>query len=484
MVVTLAAILLLLLLSAFFSGSETALTAASRPRMHQLERKGAPRAAIVNRLRERKDRTIGAILLGNNLVNVLASALATSLLIGVAGDAGVAYATAAMTLLILVFGEVLPKTYALQNPDRAALLLAPVFRVLMAALGPLAAGVQIVIRAMLASVGLYSRESEERGRALEELRGAIELHSGQASAAQERAMLRSILDLDDVEVEMVMRHRKDVTALDADLPASRIVDEALSSPYTRIPLWRGAIELHSGQASAAQERAMLRSILDLDDVEVEMVMRHRKDVTALDADLPASRIVDEALSSPYTRIPLWRGQPDNVVAVLHAKELARAVRAHEGDLDALEIDKVASDPWFVPESTTLLHQLQAFRRRHEHFALVVDEYGSLMGIITLEDVIEEIVGEITDEHDVVLDGVLPQRDGSCLVDGGVTVRDLNRRFEWSLPDQEAATIAGLVIAEAKIIPEIGQIFVFHGFRFEILRRQSNRLTRIRISPGA
>ena len=416
MIATLAAILLLLLLSAFFSGSETALTAASRPRMHQLERKGAHRAAIVNRLRERKDRTIGAILLGNNLVNVLASALATSLLIGVAGDAGVAYATAAMTLLILVFGEVLPKTYALQNPDRAALLLAPVFRVLMAALGPLAAGVQIVIRAMLASVGLYSRESEERGRALEELRGAI--------------------------------------------------------------------ELHSGQASAAQERAMLRSILDLDDVEVEMVMRHRKDVTALDADLPASRIVDEALSSPYTRIPLWRGQPDNVVAVLHAKELARAVRAHEGDLDALKIDKVASDPWFVPESTTLLHQLQAFRRRHEHFALVVDEYGSLMGIITLEDVIEEIVGEITDEHDVVLDGVLPQRDGSCLVDGGVTVRDLNRRFEWSLPDQEAATIAGLVIAEAKIIPEVGQIFVFHGFRFEILRRQRNRLTRIRISPGA
>lgn len=416
MIATLAAILLLLLLSAFFSGSETALTAASRPRMHQLERKGAHRAAIVNRLRERKDRTIGAILLGNNLVNVLASALATSLLIGVAGDAGVAYATAAMTLLILVFGEVLPKTYALQNPDRAALLLAPVFRVLMAALGPLAAGVQIVIRAMLASVGLYSRESEERGRALEELRGAI--------------------------------------------------------------------ELHSGQASAAQERAMLRSILDLDDVEVEMVMRHRKEVTALDADLPASRIVDEALSSPYTRIPLWRGQPDNVVAVLHAKELARAVRAHEGDLDALKIDKVASNPWFVPESTTLLHQLQAFRRRHEHFALVVDEYGSLMGIITLEDVIEEIVGEITDEHDVVLDGVLPQRDGSCLVDGGVTVRDLNRRFEWSLPDQEAATIAGLVIAEAKIIPEVGQIFVFHGFRFEILRRQRNRLTRIRISPGA
>ncbi len=408
-------VLLLILLSAFFSGSETALTVASRPRMHQLERKGVNRAAIVNRLRDRKDRMIGAILLGNNLVNVLASALATSMLISLAGEAGIAYATVAMTLLILVFGEVLPKTYALQNPDRVALLLAPVFRVLILVLGPISDGVQIVNRAILSTLGLYSREDEERGRAIEELRGAI--------------------------------------------------------------------ELHSGQASASHERAMLRGILDLDDVEVEMVMRHRKDIVALDADLPASRIVDEALQSPYTRIPLWRGQPDNVVGVLHARELARAVRAHDGHLDDLDIDSVAAAPWFVPESTTLFAQLQAFRRRHEHFALVVDEYGSLMGIITLEDVIEEIVGEITDEHDIVPAGVHPQRDGSYLVDGGVTVRDLNRQFEWNLPDQEAATIAGLIINEAKIIPEVGRIFLFHGFRFEVVRRQRNRLTRIRVSPA-
>ena len=414
MIATLGAIAVLLLLSAFFSGSETALTAASRPRMHQLERKGERRAGIVNRLRERKDRMIGAILLGNNLVNILASALATSVLISAAGEAGVAYATIAMTLLVLVFGEILPKTYALRNPDRVALLLAPVFRALVAVLGPVADGIQLVIRGILSSLGLYSREEEERSRALEELRGAI--------------------------------------------------------------------ELHSGEETAPHERAMLRSILDLDDVEVEMVMRHRKDVVALDADLPVSTIVDEALRSPYTRIPLWRGQADNIVGVLHAKELARAVRAHEDDLDALEIDGITADPWFVPESTTLFDQLQAFRRRHEHFALVVDEYGSLMGIITLEDVIEEIVGEITDEHDVAPVGMRPQRDGSYLIEGDVTVRDLNRRFEWTLPDQEAATIAGLIIHEAKVIPEVGQIFAFHGFRFEIVRRQRNQITLIRVSP--
>ncbi|MCY4550095.1 MAG: HlyC/CorC family transporter [Defluviicoccus sp.] len=415
LVATLAGIAVLILLSAFFSGSETALTAASHPRMHQLERKGNRRAGTVNRLRQRKERMIGAILLGNNLVNILASALATSVLISAVGETGVVYATIAMTLLVLIFGEILPKTFAFQNPDRVALLIAPVFRVLVAVLGPITDGFQIVVRGLLGLFRVYSREGEDRARALEELRGAIELHPGSGS-------------------------------------------------------------------SADQERAMLRSILDLNDVEVEMVMRHRKDVVALDADLPASEIVDQALGSPHTRIPLWRGNPDDVVGVLHVRELARAVRAHAGDLDSLEIDRITAKPWFVPETTTLLDQLQAFRRRHEHFALVVDEYGALMGIITLEDIIEEIVGEISDELDVVPIGVRRQRDGAYLIDGDVTVRDLNRRYHWELPDQEAATIAGLVIHEARIIPEIGQIFVFHGFRFEVVRRERNQLTQIRVSP--
>ena len=227
---------------------------------------------------------------------------------------------------------------------------------------------------------------------------------------------------------------------------------------------------------------MLRSILDLADVEVEMVMRHRTDVAMIDADLGTGEIVDQALQSPYTRIPLWRNEPDNIIGILHAKALLRAVRAHGGNLEELSLDTIVTPPWFIPETTTLLDQLQAFRRRREHFALVVDEYGALMGVVTLEDILEEIVGEISDEHDVVPVGVRLQRDGSYLIDGIVTIRDLNRRFEWRLPDQEAATIAGLVLHEAKVIPEVGQTFIFHGFRFEIMRRQRNQITLIRTTP--
>ena len=197
--------------------------------------------------------------------------------------------------------------------------------------------------------------------------------------------------------------------------------------------------------------------------------------------LLTSQIVEETLVSAFTRIPIWRDTPDNIVGVVHAKAMLREVHAHTGDLDALDIDKIATPPWFIPESTTLLDQLNAFRRRREHFALVVDEYGALMGVVTLEDILEEIVGDISDEHDVVPIGVRPQRDGSYLIAGGVTVRDLNRRFGWDLPDQEVATLAGLVIHEAKVIPNTGQIFHFHGFRFEIVRRQRNRIISIRLS---
>ena len=232
---------------------------------------------------------------------------------------------------------------------------------------------------------------------------------------------------------------------------------------------------------ARHERAMLHSILDLADVDVEMVMQHRRDIFMIDASLPTSKIVEDALESPHTRIPLWRDTTDNIVGVMHAKAMLREVHAHTGDLDALDLDKIASPPWFIPESTTLLDQLHAFRRRREHFALVVDEYGTLMGVVTLEDILEEIVGDISDEHDVVPIGVRPQRDGSYLVSGGVTVRDLNRRFGWDLPDQDAATIAGLVIHESKVIPQVGQIFHFHGFRFQIGRRQRNRITSIRMT---
>ncbi|MDK9721347.1 MAG: HlyC/CorC family transporter [Rhodospirillales bacterium] len=407
-------ILGLLVLSAFFSGSETALTAASRPLMHQLEQGGSKRARHVNKLLAKRETFIGALLVGNNMVNILASALATSVLIGLFGDAGVAYATAAMTAVVVMFGEILPKTYAITHADRAALVVAPVVRVLVAVLLPLLRIIQRLAWGMLRLGGVRHPEHDME-RALVELKGAIDIHT-------------------------------------------------------------------EGAEDIKHERAMLKSILELADVDVGEIMTHRKSAYTIDLGQQAGVIVEQVLASPYTRIPLWRDNPDNIVGILHAKDLLRALNVQKGDAEALDFTQLAAPPWFVPDATSLLDQLQAFRDRHEHFALVVDEYGAIMGVVTLEDIIEEIVGDIADEHDVAVAGVRPQADGTLIANGQVTLRDLNREFEWRLPDDQAATLAGLILFESRRIPEAGQMFLFHGFRFEILRRHRNQIALIRITP--
>jgi len=409
-------ILMLLVVSAFFAIAETALVSSSRPRLHALARKGNARAVRVNRLRERQDHVLSAILLGNNLVNVFASAIATGLFIDLFGPAGVAYAALAMTVLVVVFAEVLPKTYALNRAVRVVLAIVPALEVAVRILGPLNHANRWLVRGILRLVGAQ-RPLRSAEAAVEELRGAIELHS----------------------------------APDPDV---------------------------------RRERAMLRSILDLADVQVGEIMVHRRDIFAIDADRPATEILEQALLSQHTRVPLWRGQPDNIVGVLHAKEMLRALRAHGGSAQSINILEVASRPWFIPESTSLLDQLEAFRRRREHFALVVDEYGALLGIVTLEDILEEIVGDIAERHEFKMPGVRPQPDGTLVVDGHVTIRDLNRQFDWRLPDDVAATVAGLVLHEARRIPEVGQVFNFYGFRFEVLRRKRNQIAALRITPPA
>ena len=420
MLVSLSVIFILLVFSAFFSGSETALTAASRPLMHQLEKNGNRRAGLVNRLQENRERLIGAILLGNNLVNILASALATSVLIAMFAEVGVVYATTGMTLLILIFAEILPKTYAIQNADRAALAIAPVVNGLVLVLAPMIRTVNLLVEGVFKLFGIDFKASAALATSSEELRGAIALHAGEEDAVK-------------------------------------------------------------------HERAMLRSVLDLAEVQVGEIMIHRKNVAMIDAGLPPEKVVAEVLASPFTRLPLWREKPDNMVGVLHAKALLRAVRARgenrqERDLNGLDIVALAAKPWFIPESTSLLDQLQAFRARHEHFALIVDEYGSFLGVVTLEDILEEIVGEISDEHDIAVSGVRAEADGSYIIKGSITIRDINRQFEWNLPDEIAATLAGLVLHESRRIPEVGQTFMFHGFRFEILRRQRHQITSIRVTP--
>jgi Mg2+/Co2+ transporter CorB len=407
------AIILLLALSGFFSGSETALTAASRARMHQLEENGDAKAARVNRLLADRESLIGTILLGNNLVNILASVLATSVFTAWLGQGGVsmAAATGVMTVLVLVFAEVLPKTLAITRPDGMAMAVARPISWLVSALSWVVRIVQLIVAGTLRVFGV--RLAGPDVSADQEIRGAISLHASQGA-----------------------------------------VDEA--------------------------DRHRLLGALDLKDMAVSEVMIHRKNINMLDADRPTRDVVMKALSSAHTRIPLYRGEREEIIGVLHAKDLLRAVAPHQGTLDGLDLEELLREAWFVPETTPLLDQLDAFMSRRNHFALIVDEYGALQGLVTLEDILEEIVGDIRDEHDIVVQGVRPQADGSADVDGWVTIRDLNRALGWSLPDDEAVTVAGLVIHEAQTIPEIGQRFAFHGYRFDIKKRLRNQITSLRV----
>lgn len=403
-----------ILLSAFFAGSETALTAASRARMHTLEKAGDKRAAIVNRLLQSRDRFIGAMLLGNTLVNIASSAVATSLLVALVGDKGAIYATFLMTALLLVFAEVMPKTLAINFPDRMSLAVARAVAFVVAVFGPILVAVEAIVHVFLKGVGVRIGEGQSMIAGHDELKSTVDL-------------------------------------------------------------------LHQEGGVARADRDMFGGLLDLNELSVSDVMVHRTKMAAVNADLPPRDLVREVLASPYTRLPLWRGQPENIIGVLHAKDLLRGLETLR-DPDKLRIDDIALDPWFVPDTTSLGDQLQAFRKRKMHFALVVDEYGVVMGLVTLEDILEEIVGDIRDEHDVAAQGVRQMPDGGVILDGGVPIRDLNRIMDWRLPDEEATTIAGLVIHEARMIPEPGQTFTFHGFRFEVLRKTRNRITSLKVTP--
>jgi Mg2+/Co2+ transporter CorB len=409
----LVAIVLLIALSALFNGSETALTAASRARMHALEQEGNKRAKMVNDVLSTPEKMIGTVLLANTLVDVLAASLASSLAIMLIGDVGLVYATAIVTVLIVIFAAVLPKTYALASPDRAALLVAPVMKGTIVLLTPFTKALEFVVRQILK---LTPSKVDDRANILaarEEIRGTIELQTIEGAVPR-------------------------------------------------------------GEAN------MLGGVLDLRDLQVADIMVHRTKMETVNADETIERIVDELLRSQYTRVPIWKDEPENIVGVLHTKDLLAALGRAGWDVSKLDIMSFAAPPWFVPDTTTLKDQLNQFLKRKAQMALVVDEYGEVQGLITLEDILEEIVGQIADEHDTQESHIRPQADGTVNVDGTVTIRDLNRHMVWDLPDEEATTIAGLVIHEAQTIPEPGQTFTFHGYRFEVLRRSRNKITALRI----
>ena len=418
---TAAAILVLLLLSAFFSGSETALTAASRGKLRSAADKGSRGAETALNVTEDNERLIGSILLGNNVVNILATSLATAVLTKLFGQNGVALATLGMTLLVLIFAEVLPKTYAITNPETVAARVASPIRYVILVFSPVVSAVRLLVRLVLRMFGVKADPDSNILAVREEIAGALQLG-------------------------------------------------------------------HSEGVVEKEDRDRILGALDLSERFVEEVMLHRSGIQMIDAGLPVPEILAQVLESPHTRLPLYRNDPENVVGVLHAKDLLRAMHRmlEDGTMDTDEMNKfdimsVAMKPYFIPETTTLDDQMRKFLERKTHFALVVDEYGGLEGLITLEDILEEIVGEIADEFDVAEEDMIkPTADGAYIVDGSMTLRDLNRAHDWNLPDDEANTIAGLVIHEAQMIPVVGQVFSFHGFRFEVIDKEQNRITSLKI----
>ena len=403
-------IIFLLIISAFFSGSETALTAASRPKMYQLEKENNLRAKIVNFLKNKKERLIGTLLLGNNLVNTLATAIATSFFINLLKDneKGILYSTIVMTLLILIFGEVLPKTIAINKADKFALLFAPFIKFLVTILSPFT----------------YLINS----------------------------FTRIILKLFKFEIST------DISTSEDEL--------------------RGTIDLHAKSEGSTQEKDMLQGILDLDDLQVNEIMTHRKNIEVIYANESINKNIKKILNSQFTRLPLYDKNSDKILGIINVKDVLKNINKKK----KLDLKLIAKNAWFIPETTSVLDQLQEFKKKQRHLAFVVDEYGTLMGIVTLEDIIEEIVGDIEDEHDIKIKGAKKSKDGKYTISGNVTIRDINREFGWNLPDKDASTLAGLIFHEIKAIPEPGKIFSFYGFRFEIINVRKNHIELVRVIP--
>ena len=402
-------VLFLLCFSGFFSGSETALTAASRARMHAAEKDGDKRAGVVSKLLNMRERLLGGILLGNNMVNILASVLTTAVFTNIFGDGGAALAgaTVVMTLLILIFAEVLPKTYAISQPDKMALKVARPISLIVKIFAPIVSVVQLIVNGTLRLFGVDTKASA--WTAADEIKGAVDLHLEEGGVAK-------------------------------------------------------------------RARDQIYGVLEIGELDVEDVMIHRKNVIMLDVDLPAEQFVKEVLDSGHSRIPLYEEDQDNIIGVLHVKDILKSISKANGDFSAVNAKKIMRETWFVPETTSVVKQLRAF----QHFALVVDEYGALMGVLTLEDILEEIVGDIQDEYDEEMAGIERLKEGGAILQGDLPVRDINRAMDWKLPDEEAVTIAGLVIHESQTIPEVGQTFAYYGYRFEILQKQRNQIVSLKV----
>ena len=405
MIIEIIGIFFLLLLSAFFSSSETAITRISDVKIYQWGESKNRKYIKAKELMNSRERVIGILLLGNNIVNILASALATSILIGLFGDKGIIYATLIMTTLIFIFSEVLPKTYAIRESEKLILYASPIIKIFIIILSPINFLVQNLVSSILNITNKETKNNDWK----QNLRGAI----------------------------LLANNKGDVRKPD---------------------------------------RIMLESILDLHEVKVSEIMTHRKNIEGINISENIDLIIDLALKSRFTRLPLWKDNADNIIGTLHVKDLLRARNTNTN----LLINDIMQKPQFISENISLSEQLNNFKKDTVQMAFVIDEYGDLQGLISLEDILEEIVGEIFDEFDKQIAGPEILSDKSVVVDGAMTIRDLNRSMDWKLPDEEASTIAGLVIDIAQKLPSINETIKIDKFHFTVLERQRTRITKINI----
>lgn len=409
-------LLFLLCCSFFFSGTETAVTAVSAPLLHDQEKQGNKRAQQLNRLKSNGDKILSTLLFGNNVVNIATTALSTSLMIEIFGERwGVIMATFVVSVVILIFSEILPKTYALSTPYSFSMRVTPLLVFCTKIFTPFTWALSVISKGIMRLLPRAKQETDSEEQLKAEIRGAIDM-----------------------------------------------VDDN----------------------SLAQEKGMVKSVLDLNEVTVGDIMIHRSHLISLSIATKPREIFDFVSRTPFSRIPLWRGKRDNIVGILHVKAVLKMMNSYS-DTKGVHVLDYCTKPWFVLNTTSLMDQLLAFKKRREHFALVVDEYGDLQGFVTLEDILEEIVGDISDENDTLEQSTLQvtkTTSGAWRVDGGTTIRDINRHFKWELPDEEAATIAGLILYRAERIPTAGQRFVIDGYTLTVVERDRNRLTTIDILP--
>lgn len=407
--VLIGALVILLLFSAFFSSSETGMMAINRYRLRHLARKGNRSAKRTSALLERPDRLIGVILIGNNFVNILASALATIIAVRLWGDSGIAIATLGLTFIVLIFGEVTPKTIAAMFPEKiafpASLVLVPLLKLLY----PVVVLVNWLCSLLMYPFGIRPGQESEDQLTSEELR--------------------------------------------------TLVNE-------------------SGLRLPTKRRGMLLGILDLEKVRVDDIMVPRNEIYGIDIEDDINEIIHQLKDCQHTRMPVYRGDINNIVGMLHMRKIARLLTLEE--VNKATLLQETDEPYYIPESTALHTQLFNFQKHRERTALVVDEYGDIVGLATLEDILEEIVGDFTTDVSDNSQEITPQGDGSFIIDGSASIRDVNRVLGWHLPTDDARTINGLITEEMEAIPDASVCWKIGNCRFEILQVKDNRIKSVRM----